>query len=173
MIRFQMVQFSLGYSFGYSYCPNLSKTQTKRLLVYKKQSHTTRPFANQPVFDYLKSRLVWISDPHCMLKSQSLHNLRLVKSIFCLELVMTRRIFKNFFLKVVLFRFQVTGNVKSGFLAEFLPEEVGPHIISVEYNNIPVGGTPFTGAFTLPTLTGNIALSWHYFFVVYLCFFIT
>ena len=40
---------------------------------------------------------------------------------------------------------QVTGNVKSGFLAEFLPEEVGPHIISVEYNNIPVGGTPFTG----------------------------
>jgi filamin len=41
---------------------------------------------------------------------------------------------------------QVTGNVKSGFLAEFLPEEVGPHVISVEYNNIPVGGTPFTGS---------------------------
>ncbi len=40
---------------------------------------------------------------------------------------------------------KVTGNVKSGFLAEFSPEEVGPHIISVEYNNIPVGGTPFTG----------------------------
>jgi filamin len=40
----------------------------------------------------------------------------------------------------------VTGNVKSGFLAEFLPEEVGPHVISVEYNNIPVGGTPFTGS---------------------------
>ena len=39
----------------------------------------------------------------------------------------------------------MTGNVKSGFLAEFLPEEVGPHVISVEYNNIPVGGTPFTG----------------------------
>jgi hypothetical protein len=40
----------------------------------------------------------------------------------------------------------VTGSVKSGFLAEFLPEEVGPHVISVEYNNIPVGGTPFTGS---------------------------
>ena len=40
---------------------------------------------------------------------------------------------------------QVTGNIKSGFLAEFLPEEVGPYVISVEYNNIPVGGTPFTG----------------------------
>ena len=41
----------------------------------------------------------------------------------------------------------MTGNVKSGFLAEFLPEEVGPHVISVEYNNIPVGGTPFTGSY--------------------------
>ena len=40
---------------------------------------------------------------------------------------------------------QVTGNIKSGFLAEFLPEEVGPYVISVEYNNVPVGGTPFTG----------------------------
>ena len=40
---------------------------------------------------------------------------------------------------------QVTGNVKNGFLAEFLPNEVGPYVIGVDYNNVPVGGTPFTG----------------------------
>ena len=40
---------------------------------------------------------------------------------------------------------QVTGNVKNGFLAEFLPQEVGPYVIAVDYNNVPVGGTPFTG----------------------------
>ena len=40
---------------------------------------------------------------------------------------------------------EVTGNVKNGFLAEFVPDEVGPYIIGVDYNNIPVGGTPFTG----------------------------
>lgn len=47
---------------------------------------------------------------------------------------------------------QVTGNIKSGFLAEFLPEEVGPYVISVEYNNIPVGGTPFTGTYYCCTI---------------------
>ena len=40
---------------------------------------------------------------------------------------------------------QVTGNVKDGFVAQFVPDEVGPYIIGVEYNNVPVGGTPFTG----------------------------
>ncbi len=40
---------------------------------------------------------------------------------------------------------QVTGNVKDGFIAQFVPDEVGPYIIGVEYNNVPVGGTPFTG----------------------------
>ena len=40
---------------------------------------------------------------------------------------------------------QVTGNVKNGFLAEFLPQEVGPYDISIKYNNVLVGGTPFTG----------------------------
>ena len=39
----------------------------------------------------------------------------------------------------------MTGNVKNGFLAEFLPQEVGPYVIAVDYNNVPVGGTPFTG----------------------------
>ena len=40
---------------------------------------------------------------------------------------------------------EVTGNVKNGFLAEFVPDEVGAYVIGVDYNNIPVGGTPFTG----------------------------
>jgi filamin len=40
---------------------------------------------------------------------------------------------------------QVSGNVKNGFTAEFLPEEVGPYTVCVEYNGIPVGGTPFIG----------------------------
>ena len=32
------------------------------------RSHSkSRPFANQPLFDHCKSRLVWISDPHCIL----------------------------------------------------------------------------------------------------------
>ena len=38
---------------------------------------------------------------------------------------------------------KVTGNVKSGFTAEFLPSEVGIHMILVEYNGMAVGGTPF------------------------------
>ena len=38
---------------------------------------------------------------------------------------------------------KVTGNVKSGFTAEFLPSEVGIHMILVEYNGTAVGGTPF------------------------------
>lgn len=37
----------------------------------------------------------------------------------------------------------MTGNVHSGFTAEFTPREVGPHSISVEYNGHPVSGTPF------------------------------
>jgi len=39
---------------------------------------------------------------------------------------------------------QVTGNVKDGFVAQFVPDEVGPYVLGVEYNNVPVGGTPFT-----------------------------
>ena len=37
---------------------------------------------------------------------------------------------------------------KDGFVAQFVPDEVGPYIIGVEYNNVPVGGTPFTGKST-------------------------
>ena len=40
---------------------------------------------------------------------------------------------------------KVAGNVKNGFTAEFLPEEVGAYTVCVEYNGIPVGGTPFVG----------------------------
>ena len=40
---------------------------------------------------------------------------------------------------------KVAGNVKNGFTAEFLPEEVGAYTVCVEYNRIPVGGTPFVG----------------------------
>ena len=38
---------------------------------------------------------------------------------------------------------QVTGNVRGGFSAEFVPTEVGLHTILVEYNGVAVGGTPF------------------------------
>ncbi|RZF46786.1 hypothetical protein LSTR_LSTR016057 [Laodelphax striatellus] len=38
---------------------------------------------------------------------------------------------------------KVTGNVHSGFTAEFTAREVGPHSISVEYNGHSVSGTPF------------------------------
>ncbi|XP_015587386.1 filamin-A isoform X2 [Cephus cinctus] len=38
---------------------------------------------------------------------------------------------------------KVTGNIRSGFTAEFTPRDVGVHSISVEYNGHPVNGTPF------------------------------
>ncbi|XP_076639876.1 filamin-type immunoglobulin domains fbug isoform X1 [Colletes latitarsis] len=38
---------------------------------------------------------------------------------------------------------KVTGDIKSGFTAEFIPRDVGIHSISVEYNGHPVNGTPF------------------------------
>lgn len=38
---------------------------------------------------------------------------------------------------------KVTGNIDSGFVAEFTPQDVGPHTLTVEYNGQPVGGTPF------------------------------
>lgn len=38
---------------------------------------------------------------------------------------------------------KVTGNINSGFTAEFVPRDVGVHSISVEYNSHPVNGTPF------------------------------
>jgi hypothetical protein len=37
----------------------------------------------------------------------------------------------------------VTGNIHSGFTAEFTPRDVGAHSITVEYNGHPVSGTPF------------------------------
>ena len=37
----------------------------------------------------------------------------------------------------------MTGNVKNGFTAEFVPIEVGIHMILVEYNGVAVGGTPY------------------------------
>ncbi len=38
---------------------------------------------------------------------------------------------------------KVSGNVRNGFEAEFLPSEVGLHTVLVEYNGVAVGGTPF------------------------------
>ena len=38
---------------------------------------------------------------------------------------------------------KVTGNVKNGFTAEFVPRTVGLHVVLVEYNGVAVGGTPF------------------------------
>ena len=37
----------------------------------------------------------------------------------------------------------MSGNVKNGFTAEFVPIEVGIHMILVEYNGVAVGGTPY------------------------------
>ena len=37
----------------------------------------------------------------------------------------------------------MTGNVKNGFVAQFIPTAVGLHVILVEYNGVAVGGTPF------------------------------
>ncbi|CRL07142.1 CLUMA_CG020137, isoform A [Clunio marinus] len=39
---------------------------------------------------------------------------------------------------------RVTGNIHSGFTAEFTPIHVGAHTINVDYNGYPVNGTPFT-----------------------------
>ncbi|XP_016842924.1 filamin-A isoform X2 [Nasonia vitripennis] len=38
---------------------------------------------------------------------------------------------------------KVTGDIHTGFTAEFTPREVGVHAVSVEYNGHPVNGTPF------------------------------
>ncbi|KAJ8683635.1 hypothetical protein QAD02_019427 [Eretmocerus hayati] len=38
---------------------------------------------------------------------------------------------------------KVTGDIHTGFTAEFVPREVGVHAVSVEYNGHPVNGTPF------------------------------
>ncbi|XP_011501590.1 PREDICTED: filamin-A [Ceratosolen solmsi marchali] len=38
---------------------------------------------------------------------------------------------------------KVTGDIHTGFTAEFTPRDVGVHAISVEYNGHPVNGTPF------------------------------
>ena len=78
--------------FSYGYSPNHSKTGTFKIqtflskfqMVFDKmfphlsrfqmvglpdfRSHSqSRPFATQPLFDNSKSRLVQISDPHCMI----------------------------------------------------------------------------------------------------------
>ncbi len=38
---------------------------------------------------------------------------------------------------------KVSGNVRNGFEAEFVPSEVGLHTVLVEYNGVAVGNTPF------------------------------
>lgn len=38
---------------------------------------------------------------------------------------------------------RVTGDIHTGFTAEFTPTTVGAHSINVEYNGYPVHGTPF------------------------------
>ena len=37
----------------------------------------------------------------------------------------------------------MTGNVKNGFVAQFIPGVAGLHVVLVEYNGVAVGGTPF------------------------------
>ena len=38
---------------------------------------------------------------------------------------------------------KVPGNVKNGFVAKFIPNAVGLHVVLVEYNGVAVGGTLF------------------------------
>ena len=90
-VWFQMVRFfkRSGYSYCYSHSPNHLKTGPYEIqtflseiqIVFDKMaaicwfqmvglldfgSHSkSRPFEAQPLFDHSKSRLVWISDPHC------------------------------------------------------------------------------------------------------------
>ena len=51
----------------------------------------------------------------------------------------------------------MTGNVKNGFTAEFVPIEVGIHMILVEYNRVQPTATPlcFTKIMLIPTLIGT------------------
>ncbi len=37
----------------------------------------------------------------------------------------------------------IEGNVKNGFIAQFIPNAMGLHVVLVEYNGVAVGGTPF------------------------------
>lgn len=39
---------------------------------------------------------------------------------------------------------KISGGARNTFTAEFTPREVGSHTISVDYNGLPVTGTPFT-----------------------------
>ena len=39
---------------------------------------------------------------------------------------------------------KIAGGARNTFVAEFVPREVGTHTISVDYNGLPVTGTPFT-----------------------------
>ncbi|XP_013775194.1 LOW QUALITY PROTEIN: filamin-A-like [Limulus polyphemus] len=39
---------------------------------------------------------------------------------------------------------KITRNNQTGFLAEFVPKEVGPHTLSIEYAESPVGSSPYT-----------------------------
>ena len=39
---------------------------------------------------------------------------------------------------------KISGGARNTFTAEFTAREVGSHTISVDYNGLPVSGTPFT-----------------------------
>jgi hypothetical protein len=39
---------------------------------------------------------------------------------------------------------KISGGARNTFTAEFSPREVGSHTINVDYNGLPVTGTPFT-----------------------------
>lgn len=39
---------------------------------------------------------------------------------------------------------KISGGAQNTFTAEFIPREVGSHTICVDYNGLPVTGTPFT-----------------------------
>lgn len=63
----------------------------------------------------------------------------------------------------------MTGDVESGFTAEFVPRDVGVHSINVEYNRHPVNGTPFLAkAFNAdkvligPVARGSVGQSTHF-----------
>ena len=52
---------------------------------------------------------------------------------------------------------KVTGNIKNGFTAEFVPINVGIHMILLEYNEVPLTVTPLcsTKIMWIPILIGS------------------
>ena len=58
-------QISNGLWHNGSYCSGFQMVELPDLRCHSK----SKTLVTQPLFDHLKSRLVWISDPHCMIRN--------------------------------------------------------------------------------------------------------